>query len=111
MTPGMLLVAGVVLGAALLLTPAVRRFAVRWGWTDLPGDPRRVHRVPTPRIGGVAMYLAFMIGLGLTLIPGVTPERQVPPDGPPELWRVGLLAVGATIITAVMFVDDIRGIK
>jgi UDP-GlcNAc:undecaprenyl-phosphate GlcNAc-1-phosphate transferase len=111
MTPGMILVAVVVLAASLVLTPLVRRYALRRGWYDLPGDPRRVHRVPTPRIGGVAMYLAFMIGLALTLIPGVTPERLAPPFGPPELWRVGLLAVGATIITAVMFVDDIRGIK
>jgi UDP-GlcNAc:undecaprenyl-phosphate/decaprenyl-phosphate GlcNAc-1-phosphate transferase len=110
MTWGMLLVAGVVLAASLILTPAMRRLALRRGWYDLPAD-RRVHTTPTPRIGGVAMYLAFMIGLALTLVPGVTPERLEPPFGPPELWRIGLLALGATIITAVMFVDDIRGIK
>src|SRR4051794_11971022 len=107
----MVLVAAVVLGASLVLTPLVRRYALRRGGDDLPRDPPRVHRVPTPRIGGVAMYLAFMIGLVLTLIPGVTPDRQGPPAYPPELWRIGLLAVGATIITVVMFVDDIRGLK
>ncbi len=111
MTWGMLLVAAVVLAASLTLTPLVRRYALRRNWFDLPGDPRRVHVRPTPRIGGVAMYLAFMIGLALTLVPGVTPERLAPPFGPPELWRVGLLAVGATIITAVMLVDDLRGIR
>ena len=63
------------------------------------------------------MYLAFMIGLGLTLIPGVLPDQRQDPlatalaFGPPELWRVGLLALGATIITTVMFVDDIRGLQ
>ncbi|HMA34436.1 MAG TPA: MraY family glycosyltransferase [Chloroflexia bacterium] len=111
MHPGMLVVAGVVLAASLLLTPAIRRLALRRGWYDLPDDPRRVHTVPTPRIGGLAIYLAFMIGLGLTLIPGIMPTRQAPPIGPPEGWRVGLLALGATIITAVMLVDDIRGLK
>jgi UDP-N-acetylmuramyl pentapeptide phosphotransferase/UDP-N-acetylglucosamine-1-phosphate transferase len=104
--PSMALVGGVVLVAALLLTEAIRRFAIRQGWYDLPDDPRRVHKTPTPRIGGVAMYLAFLIGLGLTLVPGIIPERQAP-----EPWRVGLLALGATIITIVMFVDDIRGLK
>ena len=107
----MVIVAGLVLVASLVLTAGIRRLALRRGWYDLPGEARRVHTRPTPRIGGVAMYLAFMIGLGLTLIPGVTPEHLHPPAGPPELWRTGLLAVGATIITAVMFVDDIRGLR
>jgi UDP-GlcNAc:undecaprenyl-phosphate GlcNAc-1-phosphate transferase len=114
----MLFVGGVVLAASLILTPLVRAYALRRGWYDLPDDPRRVHTRPTPRIGGVAMYLAFMIGLGLTLIPGVLPDQRQDPlatapwlVGPPELWRVGLLAAGATIITIVMFVDDIRGLR
>ncbi|MGI8588125.1 MAG: glycosyltransferase family 4 protein [Chloroflexia bacterium] len=103
---GLLFVGAVVLAASLVLTPLILRLALARGWYDLPDDPRRLHKQPTPRIGGVAIYLAFMIGLGLTLIPGVMPERSAP-----EPWRVGLLALGATIITAVMFVDDIRGIK
>jgi len=104
--PQMLAVGGLVLAVSLLLTAGIRRFAIGRGWYDLPDDPRRVHSTPTPRIGGVAMYGAFMFGLGLTLIPGVIPARLAP-----EPWRVGLLALGATIITAVMFVDDIRGLK
>ncbi len=104
--PQMLAVGGLVLVVSLLLTAGIRRFAIARGWYDLPDDPRRVHTQPTPRIGGVAMYGAFMFGLGLTLIPGVIPARLAP-----EPWRVGLLALGATIITAVMFVDDIRGLK
>ncbi|HUS14916.1 MAG TPA: MraY family glycosyltransferase [Chloroflexia bacterium] len=114
MTWGMLLVGAVTLAASLILTRVLRSLALRRGWYDQPGDPRRIHTVPTPRIGGVAMYLAFMIGLTLTLVPGVMPERlspDSPPFGPPELWRVGLLALGATIITAVMFVDDLRGLR
>jgi UDP-GlcNAc:undecaprenyl-phosphate GlcNAc-1-phosphate transferase len=43
---------------ATLLTPAVRTFAVRLGVIDQP-DARRVHHQPTPRWGGIAVYLAF----------------------------------------------------
>ena len=43
------------IGAAttLLLTPLVRAFCIGRGWYDLP-EARRVHRVPTPRLGGTA---------------------------------------------------------
>ncbi len=44
--------------ATTLLTPAVRRFATRMGVIDQP-DARRVHRKPTPRWGGIAIYLGF----------------------------------------------------
>src|SRR6476469_8923714 len=110
----MLLVGAVTLAASLILTRLLRSLALRRNWYDLPGAPRRVHTVPTTRIAGVAMYLAFMIGLALTLIPGVMPERLSPgspPFGPPELWRLGLLALGATIITAGMFGGDLRGLR
>ncbi|GIV21679.1 MAG: putative undecaprenyl-phosphate N-acetylglucosaminyl 1-phosphate transferase [Armatimonadota bacterium] len=43
---------------AALVTPAVRAFARRMGVMDQP-DERRVHRQPTPRWGGIAIYLAF----------------------------------------------------
>jgi len=43
---------------ATLVTPAVRTFAIRMGVIDQP-DERRVHRKPTPRWGGIAIYVAF----------------------------------------------------
>jgi UDP-GlcNAc:undecaprenyl-phosphate GlcNAc-1-phosphate transferase len=43
---------------ALLITPAVARLGVRLGVVDNPGA-RKVHRKPIPRIGGLAIYLAF----------------------------------------------------
>lgn len=44
--------------ATYLLTPLVRGWAVKKGLVDLP-DARRIHRVPTPRLGGVAVFLGF----------------------------------------------------
>lgn len=52
--------------SALLLavwgTPVVRRVAPRLGFIDQP-SARRVHQRPTPRLGGVAMYLAAIVAL------------------------------------------------
>jgi UDP-N-acetylmuramyl pentapeptide phosphotransferase/UDP-N-acetylglucosamine-1-phosphate transferase len=49
----------------LALTPGVRRLAVRLGMVDDP-DPRRVHLRPTPRGGGVAVFLGFHLALVAT---------------------------------------------
>jgi UDP-GlcNAc:undecaprenyl-phosphate GlcNAc-1-phosphate transferase len=42
--------------------PLVRRTAVRWGFLDQP-NARKVHTRPTPRLGGVAIYLGCIAAL------------------------------------------------
>ncbi len=44
-------------------TPLMIRLAKRTGAIDVPKDGRRVHKVPTPRLGGLAIFLGFMAGL------------------------------------------------
>jgi UDP-GlcNAc:undecaprenyl-phosphate GlcNAc-1-phosphate transferase len=53
------------LGAAVSLTPLIRILARRLGFVDMP-RPDRHHRMPTPYLGGVAVFLAVVIGLGFT---------------------------------------------
>jgi UDP-GlcNAc:undecaprenyl-phosphate GlcNAc-1-phosphate transferase len=48
--------------ATFLLTPVVRRLAVRGGAMAAPRD-RDVHAIPTPRLGGVAMYGGVLAGM------------------------------------------------
>jgi UDP-GlcNAc:undecaprenyl-phosphate GlcNAc-1-phosphate transferase len=48
-------------------TPLVRRYVVRIGGIDRPSD-RKVHPNPTPTMGGLAMYLGFLVGLGVSQI-------------------------------------------
>ncbi|MET1250312.1 MULTISPECIES: glycosyltransferase family 4 protein [Sporolactobacillus] len=48
--------------AAVALTPLVRKLAIRIGATDLP-NARKVHKKIMPRMGGLAIYLAFIIGM------------------------------------------------
>lgn len=43
-------------------TPVARQVAARWGFVDRPG-PRKVHAAAIPRLGGVAIYLAFIAAL------------------------------------------------
>ncbi len=44
-------------------TPLVRRFAYRIGAVDIPKDKRRVHKRPTPRIGGLAIIFGFLVAV------------------------------------------------
>jgi len=46
---------------AWALVPLVRRFATALGAVDQPTDERRVHTVPTPRLGGLAILIALMV--------------------------------------------------
>lgn len=52
------LAAGVI---SFLLTPPVKQLAHRIGAIDVPKDSRRMHKKPIPRLGGLAIYLAFVI--------------------------------------------------
>lgn len=56
---------GTVLVAALsiILTAAVRQFALRFDIVDHPGEERKIHTTVTPLLGGVAVILSFSIGL------------------------------------------------
>ena len=76
--------------AVYALTPLVIKFAVKTGAMDKP-DPRKVHKKPIPRLGGLAIYLAFMIAVCSML------------DFSKEI--VGLL-LGGTFIVIVGIIDD-----
>lgn len=60
-------VIGMIIGAFILsgilsyaLTPLVKRFAYKIGAIDVPKDSRRMHKKPTPRLGGLAIFIGFM---------------------------------------------------
>lgn len=77
---------------AFSLTPPVRRLALRLGALDVPGDPRRVHDRPIPRLGGLTIFLSFVL---TTLL--------FAPRDP----RITGILLGAVIIAAMGALDDL----
>jgi UDP-GlcNAc:undecaprenyl-phosphate GlcNAc-1-phosphate transferase len=52
---------------ALYFTPVAREAALRFGIVDRPDTSLKTQREPVPYLGGLAMFLAFLIALGLVL--------------------------------------------
>jgi UDP-GlcNAc:undecaprenyl-phosphate GlcNAc-1-phosphate transferase len=59
-----LLMAGSAFFLAVSATPIVKRLAVRLGLVDRPAA-RKMHTRPVPLMGGIAIYLAFVVTLAL----------------------------------------------
>src|SRR5258706_659123 len=78
--------------ASLLLTVPVRALAIRVGMVDLPG-PRKVHLIPIPLLGGLAIYGGVM--LAILIVFDAAARAQV----------IGIVS-GATLVTVVGFLDD-----
>ncbi|MBI5209906.1 MAG: undecaprenyl/decaprenyl-phosphate alpha-N-acetylglucosaminyl 1-phosphate transferase [Elusimicrobia bacterium] len=47
------------MGISFLATPLVRAMALRLGWLDTPSSAVKTHKVATPCVGGIAIFLAF----------------------------------------------------
>lgn len=57
------LVVGIVI--SFVATPAAKWFAQKVGAIDVPKDERRVHNHPIPRLGGLAIFLGFILSVVL----------------------------------------------
>ena len=89
---------------SFLLTPLVRRIAIRYGAIDLP-DERRVNKRPVPRGGGVAVAIAFISVTLAMLGLNVVTEFVVIPPSVQFNELVGLL-LGGALATAFGVIDD-----
>lgn len=56
-----LLIVFVTFITSLLLVPIVKKIAIHVNAMDMPNE-RKVHKVPMPRMGGLAIFLSFMLG-------------------------------------------------
>ncbi len=89
---------------SLLFTRSVRDFAVARGRIDTPSAGRHLHRLAVPRLGGIAVWLAFMVVVGvaaavpklLGLAPLVLPGTMLGLLGP------------ALVVFLVGLYDDLR---
>ena len=60
-----LLALAVALIISFLATLAVKAFAYKVGAIDVPKEARRVHDHPIPRLGGLAIFLGFILSVVL----------------------------------------------
>ncbi len=79
------------LALALYFTPVARAAALRFGIVDRPSTPLKEQPEPVPYLGGLAVFLAFVLALGLVL----------------EFDRVLLgILLAATLTLLVGLIDD-----
>jgi len=92
------------LATTYLLTPWVRRLAIRAGALDIP-DARRVHTEPIPRWGGLAIYIGVAVGMlaGLARLYLLAPSDSVFLGR--ALQFLGLLLVGTGVLVVGMLDD------
>lgn len=77
--------------ASIIITPLVKKMAIKIGAVDRPNS-RKVHTTIMPRLGGLAIYLSFIIGL---LILQPESEFAVP------------IIIGSVIIIITGILDDL----
>ena len=78
------------------LTPVVKILAQKLGAMDVPGEARRVHDHPIPRMGGLAIFLGFIVSM--LLFVDITQEVR------------GIL-LGSIIIVITGVIDDIISLR
>ena len=78
-----------------LLVPLTKKIAHHVGAMDIPNE-RKIHKVPIPRLGGLAIYGAFL--LGYILYGDVTTQMLS-------------ILIGSFLIILVGFIDDIKPVR
>ena len=101
MTSGMLWMTGKAFLIAVILTPIIRDISRSFNLVDRPGK-RKVHAYPLPRVGGIAIAIAYGVSLisfsGSTLsVAGTIPAWQVLP--------------GAAVVFLTGLLDDVFSLK
>ena len=120
----------VALVVSFLMTPIVKTFAYKVGAIDVPKDARRMHKTPIPRLGGLAIFIGFMVSI--LLFVEITAEMRsillgahgvviqafsnpnVFSDNP--YWVLGNLSVPLTVLwivaitNAVNLIDGLDGL-
>lgn len=95
---------------SLALTPVAASLGRRLGMVDHPGGRRQHHGI-VPRTGGLALFLAFGLTVGSTLllpllIPAPFAAWLPPRNDIYELRRLLALLLGGTFCTVAGFLDD-----
>jgi len=92
---GVLMLLSLLISAAVSfgITPIVKRMAYKVGAVDVPKEARRMHSVPIPRLGGLAIAIAFL--LTVLLFAKVDEQmRGILLGGVPGVERANVVIIG-----------------
>ncbi|TZE81302.1 MraY family glycosyltransferase [Calorimonas adulescens] len=81
---------------AFLVTPMAKVIAIKVGAIDMPGEERRIHTRPIPRMGGLSIFAAFVLSTLVFM--------------PMDIKTVGLI-LASSLIVVMGIVDDIKGLS
>jgi UDP-GlcNAc:undecaprenyl-phosphate GlcNAc-1-phosphate transferase len=99
-------VGAVAFGAASFVVPLVTRYAVSRRLVDVPDGVRRTHATAIPRLGGVAVFVGLLLGIGLAFVAGKLFGIRTPNIAS---HSVSLLAAAA-ILFGIGLLDDLFGV-
>ncbi len=91
---------------AMFLVPIVSRLAKWYRLLDAPG-PRKVHKVPIPRIGGIV----FVVSTLALVLPVFLLNNNISQSFRDSQTKFIVLLVGAGFIFTVGLIDDLRSIR
>jgi UDP-GlcNAc:undecaprenyl-phosphate GlcNAc-1-phosphate transferase len=104
------LVSAVAAIGTLAFAPLTVRIARRVNAIDYP-DGRRVNTKPTPRLGGVALFVGMLLAIGVFLLVYSVMNDGAPIRGMSAGISYGGVFLSFLVIFGVGIIDDIFGIK
>ena len=81
--------------SSLILVPIIKKVAYHINAIDIP-DKRKVHKEPMPRLGGLAIFLSFLIGYILFA---------------PLTTQMISILIGSILIVLLGIIDDIKPLR
>jgi len=90
---------------AFVLTPLCRDLAVRWGLVDRADNIRKFHPGSIPRVGGVAIFIAYVVSFAVFI-----PSFQFGDMVRAHLGVVRNLFPAAAIVFFIGLLDDLLGL-
>ena len=81
--------------ASLILVPIAKKLAIHIGAMDMPNE-RKVHKKPMPRLGGLAIFLSFLLGY---ILFGELTSQMIS------------ILIGGFILIIIGICDDIKPLK